>query len=65
MKFGQNPISGLEKMLFKEIVDARTHGQTMDVGKWAITKAHLEHNNKRSFFKFVVSQKCIIARSVQ
>jgi len=37
----------LEEMLFKEIVDARTHGHTdaraMDDGQWAITKAHLEH----------------------
>jgi len=40
----------LEEKLFKEIVDApthgRTHGQTgtMDEGQWAITKAHLEHS---------------------
>jgi len=32
-----------EEMLFKEIVDARTHARTMDDGQWAITKAHLEH----------------------
>jgi len=34
-------------MLFKEIVDRRTHartdGRTMDGGQWAITKAHIEH----------------------
>ena len=28
-------------MLFKEIVDGRTHGRTTDAGHWRITKAHL------------------------
>jgi len=33
VKFGQNPISSLEEMLFKETVDARTHWQwTTDNG---------------------------------
>jgi len=29
-----------EKNLFKEIVDAQTHGRTMDDGQRAITKAY-------------------------
>ena len=29
-----------EKKLLKEIVDARTHGRTMDDGKRTITKAY-------------------------
>ena len=45
---GQNPISGLEEMLFKDC--GRTDGHTDDDnnddydndGRWVITKAHLE-----------------------
>jgi len=43
VKFGQNPMSGFRGEVFKEIVDAHMHAQTMNDGQGAITKAHLEH----------------------
>jgi hypothetical protein len=41
-KFQQIWPSDLGADIFKEIVDARTHGRTMDDGQCTIRKAHLE-----------------------
>ena len=44
VKFGQNPISGLGVMLFKdcERTDGQTDDDDEDDGRWVITIAHLE-----------------------
>ena len=65
VKFGQNPISGSEEKLFKEIVGGRTHGRwTTDNGPSQKLTLSTLWSGELKIHKFTLNVPCLKIKSI-